>query len=104
LKVVEYITESGISPFGKWFKKLDKTTRARIASRITRFKTGNLGDVKVVGEGVFEARIFLGPGYRVYFGIDKATIVVLLLGGDKSQQSNDISKAKEYWREYGSQT
>ena len=102
MKVVEYIDDSGKSPFGKWFKKLERQTRARIAARISRFETGNLGDTKVVGEGVFEARIFLGPGYRVYFGLDGDTLIVLVGGGDKSSQSRDIAAAIKNWKNYDS--
>jgi putative addiction module killer protein len=53
-----------------------------------------------VGEGVLELRIFLGPGYRVYFGEEAGRIVILLIGGDKGTQARDIKIAKEYWKEY----
>jgi putative addiction module killer protein len=74
--------------------------RARVQARVFRFETGNLGDHKTVGGGVCEARLDFGPGYRIYFGCDGATIVLLLLGGDKSSQSRDIARAKFYWKEY----
>jgi putative addiction module killer protein len=61
---------------------------------------GNYGDYKSVGEGVYELRFFFGKGYRVYFGEDGDTIVVLLQGGDKSSQSKDITKARAYWKDY----
>lgn len=61
---------------------------------------GNLGDYRSVGKGVFELRIDYGSGYRVYFGQIGSTIVLLLLGGDKSTQERDIRQAKEYWAEY----
>jgi len=62
---------------------------------------GNLGNSKSVGEGVCELKIDFGPGYRVYFGQLGSTIVLLLCGGDKSTQEQDIRKAYEYWKEYG---
>lgn len=71
-----------------------------IRTRINRMRMGNLGDNKSVGEGVSEMRIAFGPGYRVYFAIDKGTVVVLLCGGDKGTQERDIERAKRYWKEY----
>ena len=65
-----------------------------------RFETGNLGDHKSVGDGVWEVRMTFGPGYRLYFGKDGNKIVVLLVGGDKSSQTKDIKSARRYWSEY----
>ncbi len=100
MKVVEFLDEKGRSPFRSWLKDLIPATRARIQARIARFESGNLGDVKAVGEGVFEARIFFGPGYRIYYGVDGDTLIVLLIGGDKGSQKQDISKAKKFWAAY----
>jgi putative addiction module killer protein len=61
---------------------------------------GNFGDSKPVGGGVEELRIDLGPGYRIYFGRDGKTVVVLLCAGGKSTQSRDIETAKAFWRDY----
>ena len=61
---------------------------------------GNFGDYRTVGGGVFELRIHFGAGYRVYFGEIDNTIVLLLCGGDKSSQTRDIERAKNYWLEY----
>ncbi|MEG4090340.1 type II toxin-antitoxin system RelE/ParE family toxin [Microcoleus sp. Pol12B4] len=72
-----------------------------IEQRLDRVRLGNLGNSKSVGEGVCELKIDFGPGYRVYFGQLGSTIVLLLCGGDKSTQEQDIRKAKEYWKEYG---
>jgi len=60
-------------------------------------KLGNFGDIKVLGEGVNELRIDYGPGYRLYYAMSGKTVVLLLIGGDKSTQSNDIKVAKAYW-------
>jgi putative addiction module killer protein len=70
-----------------------------ILARLDRVENGNLGDCEPVGEGVSELRIDFGPGYRVYFGQDGDS-VILLHGGTKNRQSRDIVKAKEYWRDY----
>lgn len=63
---------------------------------------GNYGATAAVGDGVGELRLFFGPGYRVYFGEDEDTVVVLLCGGDKSTQQRDIVQAKGDWKEYSS--
>ncbi|WP_089089858.1 type II toxin-antitoxin system RelE/ParE family toxin [Nodularia sp. NIES-3585] len=78
----------------------DRRAKAKIKERLKRVSLGNLGDYKSVGEGVFELRINYGSGYRVYFGQIGTTIVLLLLGGDKSSQEKDICQAQEYWAEY----
>jgi len=85
--------------FDNWLKKLkDIKARIAIARRIERLKEGNPGDCKGVGENVFELRITLGPGYRVYFKKDGENIIIIMMGGDKSTQSKDIKKAKEIAR------
>lgn len=78
----------------------DMRARAKIRNRLTRIESGNLGDYRSVGEGVFELRIDYGPGYRVYFGQIKSTIILILSGKDKSTQEQDILTAREYWRDY----
>lgn len=82
--------------FEKWQANLkDANARARINVRIRRMETGALGDVKPVGDGVSEARIHYGAGYRLYFCQRGNVVIVLLCGGDKSSQSKDIEIAKE---------
>lgn len=82
------------STFTEWFARLrDRQAKARILARLRRVELGNLGDWKLVGESVSELRIFYGPGYRVYFTQRGEEIILLLVGGDKSTQENDIKKA-----------
>ena len=96
-----YVTEEGREPFSEWLASLrDVKARAKIRVRLDRVSLGNLGDCHGVGEGVQELRIDYGPGYRVYFGLEGQTIVLLLCGGDKSTQTKDIETAKRYWNEY----
>lgn len=96
-----YITEEGREPFSEWLASLrDIKARAKIRVRLDRVSLGNLGDCHGVGEGVQELRIDYGPGYRVYFGLEGQTIVLLLCGGDKSTQTKDIETAKRYLNEY----
>ena len=96
-----YRASNGREPFTEWLKSLrDRRARKQIQVRLDRLETGNLGDYRSVGEGVFELRLQVGPGYRVYFGEVDNTIILLLCGGDKSSQVRDIEQAKAYWREY----
>jgi len=96
-----YKTTAGKEPFSDWLEGLDRTVRARIDSRMTRIrKTGNLGTYESVGEGVFELKLDFGPGYRVYFGFENDVLLLLLLGGNKSSQQKDITKAIDHWRNH----
>jgi putative addiction module killer protein len=100
-KLQIYVTEDGRAPFSEWLASLrDLKARAKIRVRLDRVSLGNFGDCHGVGDGVQELRIDYGPGYRVYFGQEGATIVLLLCGGDKSTQTKDIEIAKGYWNEY----
>ena len=82
--------------FADWFADLrDRRAQVKVAARIVRIEAGNMGDVKSVGNGVSEARIDFGPGYRLYFTRRGTTLIVLLVGGDKGSQTRDIAKAKE---------
>ena len=95
------VLQNGQAPFKEWMRSLrDKPTKARIQSRIDRLRLGNLGDYQSVGDGVFELRIHFGSGYRVYFGLHGAQVVLLLCGGDKSTQTRDIADARRYWKEF----
>ena len=96
-----YRTSSGREPVTEWLKSLrDLKTRTRIQARFDRIESGNLGDHKSVGDGIFELRFQFGTGYRIYFGEVDNTIILLLYGGDKSSQDRDIERAKAYWQEY----
>ena len=77
----------------------DVRARARIQIRIRRLADGNPGDVKPVGEGVSELRVDIGPGYRVYYVQRKGVFILLLCGGNKSAQQNDIARALRMARE-----
>jgi putative addiction module killer protein len=67
--------------------------------RIRKLRLGNFGDSKPIGEGASEARIDLGPGYRIYYVVHSLEII-LLCGGDKSTQTADIARARDLWRDY----
>jgi putative addiction module killer protein len=100
-QVAEYVTSDDLIPFKIWIDSL-KNLKGRVVihKRITRLRSGLLGDVESVGDGVHELRIDFGPGYRIYFGNDGEALVLLLCGGIKRSQTKDISQAKEYWKDY----
>ena len=82
--------------FAAWLARLrDERARAAVAERLRRFALGLRGDVSSVGAGVCEARIHVGPGYRVYFTERGASLVLLLCGGDKGSQARDIRRARK---------
>ncbi|AYL63876.1 type II toxin-antitoxin system RelE/ParE family toxin [Citrobacter sp. Cy234] len=81
--------------FQRWEQNLrDRRAKTLIAARLFRLANGLAGDVKPVGEGISEMRISYGPGYRIYFKQHGCRIIILLCGGDKSSQANDITLAK----------
>jgi putative addiction module killer protein len=100
LEVRYYVSEEGRSPFEEWFSSVDSAARAKVAAMISRLEQGNTSNVKSVGEGVLEYRINFGPGYRIYFGRDGATLVILLTGGTKKRQQRDIAAAAVLWTAY----
>jgi putative addiction module killer protein len=100
LEIRYYISASGKSPFAEWFAELDAAAGAKIARAVVRMEQGNFSNVKSVGEGVLEYRIDFGPGYRIYFGRDGETLVILLTGGTKKRQQRDIDAAHAYWQDY----
>jgi len=100
-EILLYQTIDSRRPFEEWLDDLrDVRARIRIKARLDRVIAGNFGDTKLVGTGVWELRFHFGPGYRVYFGLDGDTLVLLLCGGDKSTQDRDVSRACECWRDY----
>ena len=98
-EIKEFI-EAGNSPFADWFNSLDAVTAARVDKYLRRLEAGNFGAAKSLQEGVSELKLDFGPGYRVYFGREGKTIVILLGGGSKRRQSADIAAAIERWRRY----
>ena len=100
LDVREYLTADGGSPYAKRFKDLNAPAAAKVAIAITRMAQGNLSNTKGVGSGLQEYRIDFGPGYRIYFGRDGERLVILLGGGTKRRQSDDIRNAQALWADY----
>ncbi|MDA8124122.1 MAG: type II toxin-antitoxin system RelE/ParE family toxin [Deltaproteobacteria bacterium] len=100
MKIVEYLTAAGRSPFRDWFDKLDGRAAAKVTTALIRMGTGNRSNVESVGGGVYERKIDYGPGYRIYFGTDGEQLVVLVGGGSKKRQAQDIAAAGERWTDY----
>ena len=100
MQILEYLDERGRSPFAAWFEKLSPSAAARVATALYRLESGNLSKVEGVGKGVFERKIDLGPGYRVYFGKDGGTAMILLGGGSKQRQREAIAASQERWADY----
>jgi putative addiction module killer protein len=96
----EYRDRGGRSPFSDWFDKLNSEASRKVTTALYRMGLGNFSNAKSVGAGVCECRINFGPGYRVYFGKDGERILILLGGGTKQRQQNDIRLAIERWEDY----
>jgi len=96
-----YVTDAGKKPFLEWRERLTEKTKARIDRYLERVTQGGAKrNIKPLGEGLCEIKIDTGPGYRCYFGEVDNVMILLLLGGDKSSQDQDIKKARLYWRAY----
>lgn len=97
MEIVHYTAEDGTDLYQEWVDSLrDSRARVSVLRRVDRAAMGNFGDHKVCRDGVSEMRIDVGPGYRVYYFQHGRTLVVLLCGGDKRTQGEDISRAVAY--------
>jgi putative addiction module killer protein len=100
MEIRESLDRQGRSPFAQWFENLNAPAAAKVTVAVARMELGNFSNSKSVGEDVFEYGIDFGPGYRIYFGKDGETIVILVAGGTKNRQHRDIDDAKRRWQEY----
>ena len=100
VRVLEYLDARGRSPYAAWFDNLSVNAAAKVAATLYRLEAGNSSNVKGVGKGVFERRIDFGPGYRIYFGKDGETVLILLGGSSKQRQREAIAKAQALWTDY----
>jgi len=96
----EFLDTRGRSPYAEWYDSLNAQAAAKVTTAVVRISLGNLSNVEGVGSGVFEYRLDFGPGYRIYFGKDGETLVILLGGGTKKRQQRDISAAIANWQDY----
>jgi putative addiction module killer protein len=100
VRLHEYLDASGRNEYRTWFNGLDVAAATKVTVALERLAGGNTSSIKPVGEGVSEYKIDFGPGYRIYFGKDGDRLVILLSGGTKKRQNQDIENAKAAWREY----
>ncbi len=101
IELFRYQDENGREPFSEWLGSMrDKVAQARVRIRLRQMEAGNPGDCEPVGDGVFELRIHVGAGYRVYGGRHGKAVVLLLCGGDKRSQAADIKRAKLMWADW----
>ena len=87
-------------PFIEWMNSLDKNTKIRVQSRLTRLLENNFGDHKKIDNEISELRFKFGSGYRIYYTEIDNIIVLLINGGNKSTQNKDILKAKNILQEW----
>ncbi|MDB5759006.1 MAG: addiction module killer protein [Burkholderia sp.] len=100
VEIRHYLTPDGKDIYIDWLRKLrDMNARIAIDRRVNRIELGNFGDHKFCRDGVWELRVDVGPGYRVYYAVAGREIVLLMCGGDKRTQSKDIELASEYWQD-----
>ncbi len=100
-EIRHYLTANEEDVYLDWARKLrDVTARIAIDRRVNRVETGNFGDHQSCRDGVWELRVHVGAGYRVYYAIAGKEVVLLLCGGDKRTQSKDIDRACGYWQDW----
>lgn len=99
-QILVYVNAAGVAPYAEWHGRLDSGVRARVTAAVYRLEAGNFSAAKGAGSGIFELRLDFGPGYRVYFGKDGEQWVILLGGGTKKRQQDDIDASQLRWREY----
>jgi putative addiction module killer protein len=96
-----YITRDGVDVFRVWLARLrDPLAKMSIRRRLDRIKVDNFGQVRPLRKGVWEIKIDVGAGYRVYYAQAGQTIILLLCGGDKGSQDDDIARAVAYWVDF----
>jgi putative addiction module killer protein len=100
-EVHHYVNDEGKDVFLEWLKRLrDPMAKIQVVKRVNRLEQGNFGDYKFCRDGVWELRIDVGAGYRVYYAQSGSQIILLLCGGDKRTQAADIERAVKYWQDW----
>src|SRR5213593_3192380 len=97
IRILEYLDAEGRSPYGAWFDGHNAPAAAEVVAALYQLAAGNRSNVEGVGSGVFERKIDFGPGYRIYFGKDGDSVIILLGGSTKQRQQHAIEVAKVRW-------
>ena len=101
-EIIIYETTAGYEPFNDWLSSLDGSVRPKVQVRIDRLEAyGHTGKAKALKDGIYELK-FKNPGFRIYYAVIGRQILLLITGGSKSKQTDDIKKAKEYFEDYRS--
>ena len=99
--ICHYLTPDEKDVYLLWLKQLrDTVAKTQIVKRVNRIELGNFGDHKPCRDGVWELRVDVGAGYRVYYAIAGSNVVLLLCGGDKRTQDADIDRAVSNWQDW----
>ncbi len=101
-RIEHYVTPSGGKDvYIDWLRRLrDSRAKVAIVRRVARVEHGNLGDHRYCRDGVWELRVDVGPGYRVYYALAGLRVMLLLCGGDKRTQGSDLAQAVGYWQDW----
>ena len=100
-EILHYLTTDAQDLYAAWLAALkDQTAKVAVIRRVNRVELGNFGDHKYCRDGVWELRIDVGQGYRVYYALAGSKVVLLLCGGDKRSQGADINRACAYWQDW----
>jgi len=100
-EIRHYLTLEGVDVFQNWLTQLrDKQPKVAVIRRVNRVEAGNFGDHKFCRDGVWELRLDVGPGYRVYYALTGKQVVLLLCGEDKGSQAADIDRACAHWKDW----
>lgn len=101
VEIRHFVSAAGVDLFIDWLKHVrDPIAKVQIVKRVNRMEQGNFGDNRFVGDGVWEMRIDVGAGYRIYYARDGEQVMLLLCGGDKRTQDADIKDAKKHWKDW----
>jgi putative addiction module killer protein len=99
-QICQLVLDSGASPFEMWISSLDRRSRSKVRAYIDRVALGgSKTNIRLLGNGLNEIKIDFGPGLRVYYGVIRNELMLLIGGGDKGSQARDIEKARELWRQ-----
>ncbi len=104
-EIRHYLTHDAKDMYLDWLRKQrDTTARIAVDRRVNRLELGNFGDHSFCRDGVWELKVDVGAGYRVYYAMAGKKIVLLLCGGDKRTQNADITRACDYWQDWQRRT